>query len=213
MNHIANFFEDFEDVLRTFFELHINIQEEAIKLCNEKGQDMAIYDLAILIGSNESEAEHILQTLAIMIYEGDDNHKRFIDMLNVSQLPQNIKANIVNFTTKLNETGKYGFKVRYFVDASNIEEASLLPISHTVFLKTIKDYNKEVVCHAPAVRLEFTFDKSGVTEHAVLSIEQLHMLINQLADIYIDAYDTMELYHDMSDDIFSAGRYEEEEED
>ena len=88
--------------------------------------------------------------------------QKFISTLNKSKLPQNIQSNIINFTTNLNEVGEQGFKTRFLIDASSVDEPALTSIHHTVFLKAVEDYDAVTVCHTPVIRLEFLFDTKKV---------------------------------------------------
>lgn len=197
MDDEANLFDDFEDSLSVFFELDSDTQDTVIKLFNDRGPHLGIYEFAKVAGIDEiKEAEHVLRTLAILIYDKDNDSKEFTNMLNKSKIPQNIKPNIDNFTTKLDEVGKNGLKIRYFIDASNIDEPTLTFIRHTVFLKAVEDYDGKTACHTPIIRLEFSFDNNGekTSERAYVSIEQLQIMIDDLRDIYQNSAKTIETY-------------------
>ena len=119
----ANLFDDFENSLSAFFEIDSGMQDTVIKLFNDKGPHLGIYEFAKTVGIDDvNEAEDILQILAILIYVRYDDSKEFTNMLNKSKISQNVKSNIENFTVKLNEAGKNGLKTRCFIDASNIDE-------------------------------------------------------------------------------------------
>lgn len=191
-----NLFDDFEDSLSDFFKLDLDTQDTVIKLFNNKGPHLGIYEFAKVTGIDEISAEHVLRTLAILIYDRDNNSKEFANMLNKSKIPQNIKPNIDNFTTKLDEVGKNGLKIRYFIDASNIDEPTLTFRHHTVFLKAVEDYYGKIACHTPIIRLEFSFDNSekNISEHIYMSLAQLQIMIDNLRDIYQSSAKTIETY-------------------
>ena len=137
-----------------------------------------------------------------MINKRDDDHEKFINILNRSKMPQNIKSNIVNFTTNLDEVGEKGFKTRFLIDASSADEPALTFMHHTVFLKSVEDYNGTIVCHTPVIRLEFLFDNKKRIEHAYMSIEQLRIMIDDLQDIYQNGAKTIETYKAVQDPDF-----------
>ncbi len=196
MAGVAKFFKDFEEPLCAFFQLGPDTQDGVTKLFNDRGPHLGTYEFAKAAGIDTGdEAEGILQTLAILINERDNDPVEFITALNKSKMPQNIKSNIVNFTTSLNETGKKGFKTRFFIDASSVDEPTLTSMRHTVFLKAVEDYDGKIVCHTPVIRLEFSLDsKKRIPEHAYMSIEQLQIMIDDLRDIYQNSAKTIESY-------------------
>lgn len=197
MDDEANFFDNFEDSLSAFFKLDLDTQDVVIKLFNDRGPHLGMYEFAKVTGIDEiNKAKRVLQTLAILIYDKDNDSKEFTNTLNKSKIPQNIKSNIDNFTTKLDEVGKNGLKIRYFIDASNIDEPILTFIHHTVFLKAVEDYDGKTVCHTPIIRLKFSFDNNGekISEYAYMSIEQLQIMIDGLRDVYQSSAKTIETY-------------------
>ena len=196
MAYVVNLFDDFEEPLRAFFQLDLDTQDKAIKLFNDRGPHLGIGEFARVTELDTSDdPEYILQTLAILIRERYHDHEKFTNMLNNSKLPQDIKSNVVNFTTSLDETGKTGFKIRYAIDARSINEPTLTYIRHTVFLKAVEDIDKTIVCHTPVIRLEFSFNnKKGGPEYAYMSIEQLQIMIDSLSNIHQDSIKTAEAY-------------------
>ena len=196
MGDATNFFENFEEPLRIFFQLDLGKQNGVLKLFNDRGPHPSIREFAKIVGiSTSDKAEYIFQTLAILIKVRDNDPEKFINMLNKSKMPQNIKSNIVNFTTNLNEVGKNGFKMRYFIDARSVNEPALTSIRHTVFLKAVEDFDRTTVCHTPVIRLEFLFgNKKEIPEYAYMSIEQLQIMIDDLLDIRKNSAKTIETY-------------------
>ena len=197
MTNEMNPFDDFKESLNVFFKLDLNTQNDAIKLFNDRGPHLNIYEFVKVVGIKANEAENVLETLAILIYHKDKYPKNFTAMLNKSKMPKNIKSNINNFTTKLNKVGKNGFEIRYFINASTINESTLEFMRHDVFLKAVEDYNRKTVCHTPVIRLEFSFDgnEKKISEHVNMSIEQLQIMINDLTDIYENSAKTIETYN------------------
>lgn len=191
----ANLFEDFKEPLSTFFQLSLDTQSGIIKLFNASGPHLSIHEFASAAGIDAGEAEYVLQTLAILVKERDDDPEKFASMLDESKMPQSIKSIIGNFTTKLNTAGKNGFKMRYFIDADRIDEPALTSIRHTVFLKAVEDHDRAIVCHTPVIRLEFLFDnKRRTPKHAYMSIEQLQIMIDDLRDIYQNSAKIVKAY-------------------
>ena len=179
------FFEEYAEPLRDFFEMDLDKQDAIIKLLNEKGMNLTVSEFADITGFTRGYDNHVLQVLGIMIRDLLHSPKDYHDALNISKLPQIVKSRMLDFADNLNETGKNGLAIKYFIDGHRVTSPSLEYLHHTVFINDVENDDDKIVCHTPIINLEFAFsDKLGTSSNVQMSLWELQTLIDDLKGIY-----------------------------